>query len=382
MDKIFQLLILFFSSFCLHAQEVFDLRFVINSFDCETATVLIDVEIKANAPGSEFRLSDQNYRFSFDASQLANPSIDSELDVSGLITNTGPMGFTLYSSHTLTGSVANLVSLNIGFNAGDGLLITDQDWVGVSRLEFDILNNSNCFDISFHDSNTFPPTFIGGVMDDGTLFTVGEGEYLDLVDECIDCELIVPVELTYFKGTSKGCDNILAWETLSEVNASHFEIFELSQDGNTFTSIGKVDAFGTSNTLRTYGFIDEDVVNSLSYYKLKQVDLNGDFKFYNLITVQNNCITSRLENTLKVFPNPIGQQDILNIELGANGMQTIRVRIQNLHGQILIDQLQDLSEDENTIQVNTSNLIAGQFIIHIYDSQTNLIQSTHFIKTE
>jgi len=364
------------------AQEMFDLRFVMDSYDCENDKAFINVEIKASNVGTEFRLGDQNYRLEFDASQLANPAIDSELDVSGNISNTGPQGFTIYSAHTLTGSTGNLISLNVVYVGGDGLLITSGAWVGVTRLEFDILNNSNCFNVEYNDYNNFPPTFVGGVEDGGGLYTVDEGSYFNFDNECIDCALTVPIELISFSGRSSNCNNILEWKTMSEVNASHFEILELDNDGQRFNTIGSVNAKGNSNSVKKYSFIDTHIDKSLSYYKLKQVDINGDYALYDLISVKNDCMKNVPHMDVRTYPNPVGSNGVLHLELGSLNSKATELRIQNMYGQSLIHKKLTLSLEQTKIELQTQQLLSGQYIIQVYDATGNVLHSSRLIKAE
>jgi len=76
-----------FSLTCLIAQTgQYDVRFFQEpSFECDSNVVYFDIHIKASNAGTTFRLSEQNYRFSYDDLALANPRIYQELDISGVV---------------------------------------------------------------------------------------------------------------------------------------------------------------------------------------------------------------------------------------------------------------------------------------------------------
>lgn len=77
----------------------------------------------------------------------------------------------------------------------------------------------------------------------------------------------------------------LAWATASEKNSAAFDV-ERSLDGFGFERLGTVTATGSSNTLRTYGFVDAKLPGAARlYYRLKQVDGDGTFAYSPVRTV-------------------------------------------------------------------------------------------------
>jgi len=112
----------------------------------------------------------------------------------------------------------------------------------------------------------------------------------------------LPVELVYFKGDTKRDIINLSWETVSEKNNDYFEI-ERSENARTFEAVAKISGRKTTGSVNKYSYEDRDAVstdNSLFYYRLKQVDLDGTSTFSSIIALA-------LPKTDKVFsvgPNP------------------------------------------------------------------------------
>ena len=127
----------------------------------------------------------------------------------------------------------------------------------------------------------------------------------------------VPVELTYFDVISEEKQNLLTWETASELNNHFFEI-EKSITGEDFISIGSVSGNGTTQTISKYSFSDYDVgPHQMSYfYRLMQVDYDGTYS-YSPIVVANRKI--RTNTHLSANPNPISNEWSLNLSNGFNG---------------------------------------------------------------
>lgn len=92
------------------------------------------------------------------------------------------------------------------------------------------------------------------------------------------------VNLTCFMKDGKAC---LQWQTASEANNSHF-VIEKSSDNMNFLAIGEVKGAGTSNVLNDYEFFDVNPNANTSYYRLKQVDFNGQFEYSKVVALINS----------------------------------------------------------------------------------------------
>lgn len=104
--------------------------------------------------------------------------------------------------------------------------------------------------------------------------------------------LTLPVELLKFTVTNIENKAMLYWQTASEQNCSHY-IIERAGIDLEFSPIGKVDGNGTTNFVHEYGFLDSNPLHGLSYYRLKQVDFDGEFE-YSVIKpfkIENNSLS-------------------------------------------------------------------------------------------
>ncbi len=137
----------------------------------------VEMYLQANDASSTFRLSDQNYRFSFTPGTIANPTPDQTGGLDGITTD--PTGaVSLYDGITTTGSLDTVVSYNIELSGGPGHYISDTDWTYIGRVKFDVLDDCKTVDIKLHDKQpiNFPPTFIGEKYCD-SWYTAEEGSY-------------------------------------------------------------------------------------------------------------------------------------------------------------------------------------------------------------
>jgi hypothetical protein len=92
---------------------------------------------------------------------------------------------------------------------------------------------------------------------------------------------VLPVTWINFKVTPAERRMMLQWSTGTEVNCDHFEV-ERSINGNEFSFLGRVAGSGNSTTTQTYYFDDADYAAGTLYYRIRQVDYDGN-AFYSVV---------------------------------------------------------------------------------------------------
>ncbi|MFM2269400.1 MAG: hypothetical protein RL757_2841 [Bacteroidota bacterium] len=112
------------------------------------------------------------------------------------------------------------------------------------------------------------------------------------------------IELEAFSAVHTGGGALLAWKTASEVNVSHFEI-QRSSDGKNFKTIGKINA---QNRPARYELKDANAINAITYYRLKNMDLDGTFEYSKIISLDAAATVAGV----KLYPNPVS--DVLFVE--------------------------------------------------------------------
>ncbi|MEZ4850118.1 MAG: T9SS type A sorting domain-containing protein [Bacteroidia bacterium] len=87
-----------------------------------------------------------------------------------------------------------------------------------------------------------------------------------------------PITLTDFSANLENEEVLLNWETANEQNSKNFEIQKSLSNGD-FATIGTVDAAGNSENAIRYSFVDEKPVWGQNLYRLKMVDIDGQFTY-------------------------------------------------------------------------------------------------------
>jgi len=95
----------------------------------------------------------------------------------------------------------------------------------------------------------------------------------------------VPVTWLGFSGRKEGATVWLQWQTANEINHDYF-IIERSADGFFFQPIGRVEGTGTTTSQQSYGYRDLNPWTGINYYRLKQVDLDGQFSYSTVVRVR------------------------------------------------------------------------------------------------
>lgn len=94
----------------------------------------------------------------------------------------------------------------------------------------------------------------------------------------------LPVNWLSFTGTEQGKTVLLQWATASESNNDHYEI-ERSANGTSYQSIGQLAASANPSVRNDYQFTDLNPLSGTAYYRLKQVDKDGRFRYSTVIAV-------------------------------------------------------------------------------------------------
>lgn len=117
----------------------------------------------------------------------------------------------------------------------------------------------------------------------------------------VDVTTVLPVELTYFDAHLTSQESVaLTWQTLVEINSSHF-IVEKSYDGENWSFLDKVSAAGNTNAEQNYRLLDTEPYIGNTYYRLHQEDFNGTSNIVGEDVVY-------LAPRLSLYPNPVTEE--------------------------------------------------------------------------
>lgn len=157
---------------------------------------------------------------------------------------------------------------------------------------------------------------------------------------------IIPVELTSFSAYVDNGAVILNWRTSTETNNFGFQV-ERSDDGVTFDQIGFVPGFGTTTEAKTYSYRDTALTSKENYYRLKQLDLNGNHSYSNIIKVNLNPPGKFVLR--QNYPNPFNSQTLINFEL--SNTAEVQLLIYDTNGRLVKSLIKGETRNEGSYQV-------------------------------
>ncbi len=179
---------------------------------------------------------------------------------------------------------------------------------------------------------------------------------------------IVPLDWQYVKAQLINNETLVSWATSQEINTSKFEI-EHSVDGVNFAKIGNQNAAGNSNSTSYYNFTHLKPVAGFNYYRIKQIDINGAYKYSVIVKVLNK---NDIKETI-IAPNPVA--DILNVVEPAS-IFIISMDVYDTKGSLLIHK--NIQSDVQVYSLPVSLLKTGNYILKI--NYKNDSKTVRFIK--
>lgn len=187
----------------------------------------------------------------------------------------------------------------------------------------------------------------------------------------------LPVEFLYFKAnwTNDSYESVtLSWETISEIESSYFEV-ERSIDAVNFELIKTINGNGNTNQNIFYTTLDESPYKEgISYYRLKQIDNNGDFDYSNIEALN---VPEGL-TLINLYPNPVGDQFRISLTASTNDAVTINIR--NSLGQTTRKVNGQVSKGYNSFNIDVSEFSSGNYFIEIITQSSLYKVERKFIK--
>ncbi|RZK75429.1 MAG: T9SS type A sorting domain-containing protein [Pedobacter sp.] len=158
----------------------------------------------------------------------------------------------------------------------------------------------------------------------------------------------------------------LKWYTKNEVNTNGFVVERKIGEGN-FLTIGNRASNNKMET-NTYTFKDEEPAVGINYYRIKQLDVNGDFSHSEIVPAK---IGANLG--ISIYPNPV--EKLLNIN-HFEADTSARISVLSIDGKVLISHKVAIGLNFSSLDI--VNLPKGTYTL-VYTSQQEK-SSAKFIK--
>jgi len=120
-------------------------------------------------------------------------------------------------------------------------------------------------------------------------------------------EFVFPVELSSIIYHISSDYNELKWVTKTESNNDYFTV-EHSIDGLIFNQIAIIAGAGNSNVIQYYNYTHYFTENLINYYRIVQVDYDGQYKMLVIISIDNSKSKNKLLKTLNLLGQEVGDE--------------------------------------------------------------------------
>lgn len=135
----------------------------------------------------------------------------------------------------------------------------------------------------------------------------------------------LPVELTSFTSLTEDRNVTLNWSTSYETNNSGFNIERKNtEENNNWEYAGNVRGFGNSTLTQNYSFEDKELNSGRYEYRLKQIDYNGNFEYFELL---NEVVIGIPERYMlsQNYPNPFNPSTVIKYSIPNSADVSIRI---------------------------------------------------------
>jgi hypothetical protein len=175
----------------------------------------------------------------------------------------------------------------------------------------------------------------------------------------------LPIELLSFAATKAEQVVDLKWIVSSEVNNDYFTV-ERTKNGTEYEEVSRVKGAGNTSQMRQYTVVDQNPLEGLTYYRLKQTDFDGKFTYSPVVSVDMNA-----QMNIRLFPNPARSGDMPMIKIsGFKEGAEINLTIYDINGREVYKRMLLSSSSNQSLWELNNNLPAGIYQVTLSDGLT------------
>ena len=177
---------------------------------------------------------------------------------------------------------------------------------------------------------------------------------------CSDGCSVLPVDLLSFEGRRLNAEQVLLyWRTANEIQNQGFEVQRSLGNTTHFQPVAFVPAQNGGAPEHKYELTDPNNYTGISYYRLKQMDLDGNYTFSETIAIKGYSNNP----SLALYPNPVF--DKLTAEVFSLTQSAATLLITDASQKILYSRNLRLNKGINIISLPASVLSAGVYFVQV-----------------
>lgn len=193
----------------------------------------------------------------------------------------------------------------------------------------------------------------------------------------------LPVELSSFTSQVNGNKLNLLWSTTMEQNNSGFEIQRAlvnnSNDSLAYTKIGFVNGSGNSNSIKNYSFDERNLSAGKYKYRLKQIDFNGNYKYYQLASEITIGVPAKYKLSQN-YPNPFNPVSKIDVEFPEDTKADLVVYDMTGREVMSLFKSESFSSGYYTFNINGAGLASGAYFYRLTTAKFSNVKKMMLVK--
>lgn len=184
--------------------------------------------------------------------------------------------------------------------------------------------------------------------------------------------ILLPVEMTSMTAAAIGAKSAeINWRTATESNNIGFAV-ERRAEGGAWAQVAFVAGAGTSSSPKQYSYQDNKVGVGVFYYRLKQIDNTGAFKYSSSVQVDLGRVGPVFQ--MGNYPNPFNPSTEIQFSVPEDGFATLKVF--NMLGQEVATLFSGVAKAGHYVSAtfNASRFASGVYLSRLEYNGKSMVQ--------
>ncbi|MDZ4793101.1 MAG: hypothetical protein SGI83_02380 [Bacteroidota bacterium] len=178
----------------------------------------------------------------------------------------------------------------------------------------------------------------------------------------------IPVRISYINGQRSGNSNQLNWAVTCFLQYANFEV-QRSENGLSYSTIHTFQA-DELRCRQPFTYTDLQPTEK-SFYRIRAGDLDGKFYSSKIVGLYG---TAKGFDITSITPTIVADKAVLNISSSSPGK--VEIIITSVSGVVTTKVFSTLQKGDNSVLLETNNLLKGSYIISVTNPQGEIRSRT------